>query len=506
VRASVLSGIVVVAVLLGAWLRTNGAEQRWVWQDEVTTMLHVAGRTGADVDAARPRTFGELAATVREPAPGGIGRVTAALAAEDAQHPPLYYLAQRVWNDAGGSALGRRSLSILFGALAVLAIGWFGFVLGGARAGAFALAFAAVSPFLVLYGQQMREYGLWCALIAASSALTVVAARRGGAARWAAYAIASAAALWTSPLSILLAPAHAAYALYAGGPRRLLQWALAYAAALVAFAPWAAIVYAHRAQIAESNTWSATPYALSALVAKVAFTAASSFTDLAYAHKAGVAAGAVVLLAIVAAAVYLARTQRDAAVALGAIVVTTALLPFVIDVAAATHRTASSRYLCPLVVALVTGVACALARMPPRLGAVAAALLVVLGAASSALGTSSHVWWDNHGDSGLIGIEASLAQYGAPPVTFEHACAAALGLALIAAPGEKIRCRDVSGEPRAGWYVLAPSLAYAARARAAHLALVPVAVGHDVNDAARSFQRSQGSEDDPVLMRIERAR
>ena len=229
--------------------------------------------------------------------------------------------------------------------------------------GAVSVALAAVSPFLVLYGQQMREYGLWCGLIALSSGAAVVAARRGGFTPWAWYAVASTAALWTSPLSLLLAPAHAVYAAYAGGRRRLVEYVLAYAAALVAYAPWLLVMVEHRTQIAESNAWSATPYSIQALGAKLLFTESSALTDLAYTNRLGIIAAAFALLAIAAAAVYLFRRDRGSLVALGSIALTTALLPLLVDVVAGSHRSARS-YLCPLVVVTIVALGCALAQLP----------------------------------------------------------------------------------------------------------------------------------------------
>lgn len=504
-KVTALGVVFVVALLLGAWVRTNGAERRWVWQDEVTTLLHVAGRTGPDVDAGAPRTFGDLAADLRDPAPGGAGRVVAALAREDAQHPPLYYLAQRVWHDAGGDVLGRRSLSIALGALSVAAIGWFGFVLGGKRAGMLSAALAAVSPFLVLYGQQMREYGLWCGFIALSSGVVVVATRRGRATDWAAYAAASAAALWTSPLSLLLAPAHAAYALYAGGRRRLAQCALAYAVALVAFAPWAWVMFGGRAQIAESNAWSGGAYSLAALGAKLLFTESSSITDLAYANRFGILVSGFALLAIAAAAVYLVRREREIAVALGAIAIATALLPLLADLVLGSHRTASSRYLCPLVVVTLVALGCALARLPDRLAASGAALLVAIGAVSSAIGTSQPVWWDNHGDASLIEIARVLARDRAPTLLHDGPCVGLLGLARIAPPAEPVRCGpSATVALRAGWYVPDPSPAFTRRATAAGLRLVRITGGNDANDAVRAFRRNAGATtDEPYLTRLE---
>lgn len=215
---------------------------------------------------------------------------------------------------------------------------------------------------------------------------------------------------------------------------------------------------------------------------------------------------ALALLAVVAAAVYLARHDRPTALALGAIAVATALLPFAADLVAGTHRSSSSRYLCPLVIAIVVAVACALARAPRPLGLAGGAALVLLGASASALGTSSPVWWDNHGDSGTRAVAASLARAGDPPVLYEGPCADIAGLALIAAPAEPLRCGPVAAgaAPTNGTYVVSPSTAFTARARSARLRVVPVTGGRDAGDAVPFQVEASATGGNMVLARIER--
>jgi uncharacterized membrane protein len=501
--------LLLVALALGAWLRTNGAPQRWVWRDETITLLHTMGRTVVSLDAAPPRTCGELAATMGTPAPGGTVRVVDALASEDSQHPPLYYVIHRTWLDAGGGALGLRALDILLGACAVAAIGWLAFVLAGARAGAFATAFAAVSPFFVLYGQQLREYGLWATLIALSSGLAVLVARRraGVAPLAAAYAVASAAALWTSPISVLLAPAHAAYAWYAGGLRRALAVAAAYAVAALSFVPWLVVMYDHRAKIASETDWSGTPYTLLALTEKLVFTVGASFTDLGYVSRWGIVLGVLVVIGVAVAAIVLARTDRPSFAALGAVAATTAVLPFLADVVLHEHRTASSRYVTSLVLVSVVCVACALARLRDARAVSAAAVLVALAAFSSAVGTSSPVWWDNHGDSGTIAIGRALQRDPGATVVHDGVCAWILPLSRIAPPAEPVLC----GPPgraaalRPGMYLEETSPKQRAAAAASGLAIVPV-VGMEQAESVRAFRRSANVVvDTPTLDKLERA-
>ena len=500
-------GAVALAILLGAWARVNGADHRWLWQDEAITLLHVAGRTTAEIDGGpRALSFGALAAELRDPA-GGPGRVVSSLAADDPQHPPAYYLAQRMWNDAHGGVLGVRSLSIFFGAVAVVAIGWFAAVLGGVRAGRIALACAAVSPFLVLYGQQLREYGLWSALIALSSGLLVLAVRGGGVGRWAAYAAGLAAALWTSPLSLLLLAGHAAWTTVVAGRRRLAAFALAASAALAAYAPWIAVMVANRARAEAGNAWSSTPYPPAALAAKVVFTISAAFTDLAYADPRGLLANGAVLVVLALAVVVVARVDRRAALLLGAIAVATAGLILADDLIVGAHRSASSRYLAPAVIVALVTVACALSRAPARVATAATATLVVLGAWSSLLGTSAPVWWDNHGDAELRSVAAELGRVAEPHLAYEGPCSSLLALALAAPPRTQVQCRIAHPPLATGTFVLSPSDPFVAEARARGFASVPVVDPSESSAVVRAFRRRTPAVDDQAtLRRLERVR
>jgi uncharacterized membrane protein len=499
--------VVAVALVLGIWVRVDGASQRWLWADEATTLLHAAGRTGPQLDAAAPPTFGALAAALRVPARGGAGAVVAALVNDDPQHPPAYYLVQRAWDDAAAARFGVRGAAIVLGFASLAAIAWFAFVLFKARAGLFALGIAAVSPFLVLYGRQLREYGMWCGLVALASGLLVLAVRRGGAWRWLAYAAASALALWTTPLSLLFAPAHAVYAFVIGGTRRGAAFAAAYALAVAAYLPWIVVMIAHRAQIESSNTWSEGAYSRAALAAKVLFTLASAFTDLAYADPRGVVAGALALLVLVAAAIVVVRADRGPALLLGALAVTTAGTLLAADLATGSHRAASARYLAPLVVIAIVVVAGALARVSTRVAVPVFAALVVLGAWSSAVAVASPVWWDNHGDSSLRDVAVILGRAGSPPVAYEGSCTGLLSLARIVPPGERVRC-PAGGAPSIapGWYVVSPSAALIASARKRGLAVVSAGVARDPSAAVRAFRgRGDGGGDEPTIDRVERA-
>jgi hypothetical protein len=192
-------------------------------------------------------------------------------------------------------------------------------------------------------------------------------------------------------------------------------------------------------------------------------------------------------------------------VLLGLIADPMALLPFLADLALGEHRTASSRYLCPLVVAIIVCVAIALARWPRPYALSAAVVLVALGAFSSAVATSSPVWWDNHGDASVIAIAAALARDPNVPVVADTTCAGLLTLARIAPPAEPVRCGPgAMNTLKPGWYVVSPTAALTVRARSSGLNLVPVAGGTDDAASVRAFRSGASlAEDAPTLDKLE---
>jgi uncharacterized membrane protein len=89
-------------------------------------------------------------------------------------HPPFYYWLLKIWTSLfGTNELAFRSMSLFFAAVAIV----FGFLLVrrlfGRKAAWLSLAFLAVSPMLVRYGQEARMYTLVAAIgLAATYTLT----------------------------------------------------------------------------------------------------------------------------------------------------------------------------------------------------------------------------------------------------------------------------------------------------------------------------------------------
>src|SRR3954469_12915120 len=91
----------------------------------------------------------------------GFGDMISAVSAGEST-PPLYYVLAWVWSKLFGTGeVGLRSLSALFGTLAVPAAYLTARRLASPVAGAIAAGLVALNPYLVWYSQEARSYALF---------------------------------------------------------------------------------------------------------------------------------------------------------------------------------------------------------------------------------------------------------------------------------------------------------------------------------------------------------
>src|SRR3972149_6318486 len=222
---SALSGwrmAAVGAVLLGFLFRTVNLGAQSIWYDEAFSLL--LARYG----------YGEIVART----------------ARDTM-PPLYYWLLHLWGTGSPVDFSPRFLSVMAGTLSVALVYAVGKLLVDARTGAVAALFAAVAPFQVFYGQEVRMYallGLW-ALLAVYGFL--LGWQRGSRRGWTLYALATALAVYTHALGWLPSAAIFAWGLLTAyrNPARLAPPLLALGAALLAYLPWLTIVLGQARQV-----------------------------------------------------------------------------------------------------------------------------------------------------------------------------------------------------------------------------------------------------------------
>ena len=156
--------VVAAAVVLGVGLRFYHLDGKVFWEDEIFGAMHMLGYQEAEIVESSPRlvSAGDLQRYFKLPEGSdrrGLGATVTALATEVPQHPPLYYLAARLWAGAfGTSTAALRSLAAVFGVFVLLCVYLLCLELFASREVALiAVALLAVSPFYVLYSQEARD-------------------------------------------------------------------------------------------------------------------------------------------------------------------------------------------------------------------------------------------------------------------------------------------------------------------------------------------------------------
>ncbi|NTW61404.1 hypothetical protein HGB24_01790 [Candidatus Saccharibacteria bacterium] len=124
-------------------------------------------------------------------------------------HPPLYYWLLKVWSMAfGSSELSLRSMSLLFGLLAV----FFAYMLikrlFGLKSARFSLVFIIISPMLIRYSQEARMYMLVAAIAMAATYVLSIAMESKRRWPWIVYGLLVSLGMWTHYYSALVWLAH----------------------------------------------------------------------------------------------------------------------------------------------------------------------------------------------------------------------------------------------------------------------------------------------------------
>ncbi len=411
-RRAVLIG----AIVLGIFFRCYHLDTKVYWEDEIFGTVHALGYTEAQIvrEAPHMHRAADLQRFFHLPPggeSGGLGNTIASLAAEDPQHPPLYYLLSHLWMERfGSSAAAVRALPAIFGVLALPCAYWLALELFGAELPALTFAaLLAASPFFVLYAQEAREYSLWALTILLSGVTLLRALRVRSVAAWGGFAIVSLAGVFVDPLSALVLLGQALFVAVVEGRRRgasLVAFALCAAFTALGFFPWARIML-HSGGL-ERGMAGMLGAKLSA--AAIAVTFARNLRDVFFdfgAFRIGplgstFANFALVVIGVLLAAFALVRLIRLAPPKAAAFVTLSLCLPPLLlvarDLAGSGRLVYQARYFTPLYLGLELAVAFALTAASParvrRANAGATALLLAGGFASCAISSQAGTWWN----------------------------------------------------------------------------------------------------------------
>jgi uncharacterized membrane protein len=408
----------VLVLIAGVSARFLGLDRKFYWVDEVYSSVHIVGKTTNEIRAAiaeAPRqglTLGDLRRLIEEPAEAGSPSDTiSALARDDPHHPPLYYLVARAWRPiAGSDPVSLRLLSALISLLSLPALWWLCRELGSDPAlAAMVVGLFAISPLHFINAQEVREYALWTALIAASTAAQLLALRTGRPRHWLVSAAFQATALYTSLLSMPLVGVQLVYAWWSAQTARERRLA-AVAAFLVAlaFLPWLWVVLRDGERILRLNDTSAEPIATSLYAETFLLNLSRIYLDLglpsyqplADRPMAAIAVGAIVALEAAALGALRARPVGRRVLLMLGLSLAGTLAFTALDLLVGGRRALIPRYSLPfwlaLHIAVITSLSIGFAselRWRRSCSAVAFLLLAACGLVSVASYLPSRTWW-----------------------------------------------------------------------------------------------------------------
>lgn len=405
-HAGGLTILLAAVVVAGAALRFVNLADRLYWHDEVYTSLRISGYRVAEVKQAmlaggdlRP---GDLLPYQRLNREHGFSDSIASLAADDPQISPLYIALIRLWAGlAGDSVRSLRVFSALVSLLVFPCLFWLCRELFPtiARTDWVAAALIAVSPFHLLYAQQVREYSLWTATMLLASAALLRALRRGNRSAWGWYAATVALGLYTHLFFGLVMVAHGVYLL--GLERRwspvVRNYLLATVAGLVAFGPWLANLGLSVTRARAATDWSGDPRAAVDYLQRFVSRFGSIFFEISYGvnDPFTVAVRAVIVLGVLYALVRLVRREKARCWGLLLALLIIPAAPLVLpDLLFGGQRGLVHRYVTPAYLAAELAVAYLFAaRLGQRIWQVLFALVVAGGLASEVVITRAECWW-----------------------------------------------------------------------------------------------------------------
>lgn len=272
-----LKFLVISLLLLGIFFRFVNLDRKVYWHDEAYTSLRISGYTSTELNQqifnGQIRSVEDLRKYQQPNSEKGLIDTIKSLAADDAQHPPLYYVLVRLWVQVfGNSVTVIRSFSALLSLMVFPCIYWLCWeIFNSSLVGWIAIALIAVSPFHVLYAQEAREYSLWTVSILLCSWILLRATRltktNNSKTIWGFYAATIALGLYTFPLTAFVGIGHGIYAFVTEGFRLtkiLMAYLLASLVALLIFMTW--LAFANTSASRAGISWTEIPIPLFTLL------------------------------------------------------------------------------------------------------------------------------------------------------------------------------------------------------------------------------------------------
>lgn len=422
------------ALLVGAFFRFHGLQQKLFWQDEAYTALRVTGHSNSDyvkLFDGRVHSVNQVLSFQQLDKGTSDAHSLVLLQKEEPHQGPLYYFIERYFVDAIGSSIAAfRFLSAVLGVLGIGLAYLFGRKLFSSATGGLLLAsLIATSPFFILYSTQARAYALLIDATLFASWAFLIARSTNSVRTWALYALALVLGLYTDPIFILTIVAHFVVMLILDRkkPTVVRRFLSACVASFVLLTPWIInAVFAWR-NVSGQLDWGRTVFPATYFVDKWVFNITALFFDYEFHNQRFIVLVPFFILVVLFACIF---TVRWSSAVVRAFALTLPAVTFgcfvLLDLLQGAHYSTIMRYvsagwigiMCAVAATLLAGISSQ--RHILRVGTLVCYVAILVCGAGSAIARDGIVnWWDNNDHIAYQDVAAVLNEKQRPLIITE---------------------------------------------------------------------------------------
>lgn len=256
------AGVLLLLICIGASLRFVNLADKEFWHDESFTALVLSGRTTIELKdeiAAKPCLFSDLTKYRTVTERSNASSLLRVIGEDEPGHAPLFYYILHVFCAALGTTAFTMRLACAVTSLATLpVIYWLALETYKSKFTAMlATAFASLSPILIYYAQEARDYSLGIFFMTLSSALLLVALRTARRTAWIGYAASLALGLYSWLFIAIVVAGHILFVALTEkrSKQTFLPFSLSVGSAGLLFTPWLAFLSMHTANFKKAYDW-----------------------------------------------------------------------------------------------------------------------------------------------------------------------------------------------------------------------------------------------------------
>ncbi len=249
-------------VVLGAAMRFVNLDDKEFWHDECFTALVLSGHTASELKeqiASKPVLISDLTQFRIVNKTSNVQSLLRVIGEDEPGHAPLFYFIEYLFCLVFGTTpFTMRLVCAIISVITLPIIYWLALETYESRVvAALTTALAALSPLLIYYAQEARDYSLGIFFMALSSATLFYALRSSKTEAWIGYAITLIVGLHSWLFMTVVIAGHIFYVAMSQG-RRTQVWrpfALCVASSGLLFGPWLLFLSHHLSNFKKAYDW-----------------------------------------------------------------------------------------------------------------------------------------------------------------------------------------------------------------------------------------------------------